>query len=541
MSISSQRVGDVGVAPLVGNEETEEARWLGALFSKLLTEHLGGAGLPTRDYNAVARQIAAAGHPLPLDATSIEALRNALKLEALVHGRYTVYDQGRMLGLQLVISAPHIPAAPLEVSFPAGSFALFMERITLALAERLGAPVDDALRQRVKALPRPASFEAFRQVAQARAAWARGEEELALAAVSAALTLDPDYEEAATIEVAIARAAHDTSTALEAFRRWAAIAAKRGRPLVSAERLMLLGHWLRERGEWTQAQRAYEDARNLYERENHALGVARALNNIATLDLLGGRIQDAIKTFRRNLRLFESSPEAQQDVAITYYNLSLAHKQLGQREQALEALDKATALAMELKDAGLQARCLAQHGALHDDAGEWARAEADYTQAGRLLDALGDEVGRAAVKGHQAVLYKRQGRYEQAEALLLEALDALEQQPDPHEQAVLWLNLADLYLAMGLYDRAWSYAQQAEEVFDRLQSGWAERAKELVTMLEDFVEQPAEQEEGEEETPPSLRPGTLPPAPFVKAGGSEAEEGLYNANESYDNEDVGES
>ena len=533
MGVQTRRIGDVGVAPLVGNEESEEALWLGALFGKLLTEHLSGAGLPTRDYNIVARQIAAAKHPLPLDATSIEALRNTLKLDALVHGRYVVYDQGRMLGLQLIISAPDIPPAPLEVSFPAGSFALFVERITLALVERLAVPVDDALRQQVKALPRPASFEAFRQVAQARAAWARGEKELALAAVGSALTLDPDYEEAANIEVAIARAANDATTAQDAFRRWAAIAVKRGRFSVGAERLMLLGHWLRERGEWTQAQRAYEDARILYEREDNAIGVARALNNMATLDLLGGRVQDAIKTFRRNLRLFESSHDAQQDVAITYFNLSLAHKQLGQREQAVEALEKAYNLAVRVKDAGLQAHCLAQRGALHDDAGEWVRAEADYAQAGRLLDALGDEMAVAIIKSRQAVLYKRQGQYERAETLMLEALETLEQQPDPHERAVVWLNLADLYFAMGLHDQAWSYAQQAEEAFARLQSGWVARAEELVATLEDIIERG--------ETPPSpAGRGLAPPSSLAKAEEDDSE-GLYNDNESYDNESTGES
>lgn len=532
MGMQARRVGDVGVAPLVGNEESEEARWLGALFGKLLTEHLSGAGLPTRDYNIVARQIAAAKHSLPLDATSVEALRNALKLDALVHGRYVVYDQGRMLGLQLIISAPDVPPVPLEVSFPAGSFALFVERITLTLAERLAVPVDDALRQRVKALPRPASFEAFRQVAQARAAWARGEKELALAAVSSALTLDPDYEEAASIEVAIARDANDATTAQDAFRRWAAIAVKRGRSLVGAERLMLLGHWLRERGEWAQAQRAYEDARSLYERGDDTIGVARALNNIAALDLLEGRIQDAIKTFRRNLRLFESSPDAQPDVAVTYFNLSLAHKQLGQREQAVESLEKAHNLALEMKDARLQAHCLAQRGALHDDAGEWARAEADYAQAGRLLDALGDEMGLAIIKGRQAVLFKRQGHYERAEALMLEALETLEQQPDPHERAVVWLNLADLYFAMGLHDRAWSYAQQAKETFARLQSGWVAQAEELVATLEDIMERRGA---------PSSLPGRglVPPPPFAKTEEDDAE-GLYNADESYDNENAGE-
>jgi tetratricopeptide (TPR) repeat protein len=192
-----------------------------------------------------------------------------------------------------------------------------------------------------------------------------------VAAASSALTLDPDYEDAAAIQTAIARTADDTKTTLTAFRRWSAIAGKRGRPVTAAERLMLLGHWLRDRGEWSEARRAYEDARAVFEREKHDTDAASALNNIANLELLSGRIQSAIKTYRRSLRTFEAVPDGQADAVIALFNLSLAHKMLGQRDEALQAVEEALAGAQQLKSTALQARCLAQRGAIRDDLGEW--------------------------------------------------------------------------------------------------------------------------------------------------------------------------
>jgi tetratricopeptide (TPR) repeat protein len=108
---------------------------------------------------------------------------------------------------------------------------------------------------------------------------------------------------------------------------------------------------------------------------------------------------------------------------------------------------------------------------------------------------VGDDRSRAIVKSHQAILYKQQGAYEQAERFMTEALDIFGSQGDPHEQAVLWLNAADLYLSMGLYDRSWDYAQRAYDTFDRLKSDWKKAARDLMDTLESIPDEPAVDEE----------------------------------------------
>src|SRR5262249_26059270 len=253
-----------------------------------------------------------------------------------------------------------------------------------------------------------------------------------------------------------------------AFRRWTTIAASRGRPLVAAERLQMLGHWLAERGEWGDARKAYEDAANIYNSENSEIGKAQIANNIAHLDMLQGKLQASIQAYRRSITVFKASSESNGDLAATFYNLAVAHKSLGQAEEAHKALDEALNLARRLKDTHLEACCLAQRGALHDDQGEWGRAAADYQQASTLFEQLGDDRQLALVRSHQGILKKQQGDFSEAENLMLEALRLFEAGGDPHEQAVIWFNLADLYYSMNLIDAAMEQVQKAHQAFSQL-------------------------------------------------------------------------
>jgi tetratricopeptide (TPR) repeat protein len=500
---------EIAVAPLIGSRQTEDSRWLGAMFSKLLAEHLSAAGLPVLDYNAFASQLAQDKIQLPLNEVSIEGLRRSLGLKALVHGRYVVDDESKMIGLRLLIEKLDAPRIPMEVSAPLAGFPAFVERVSLALAEQLGLVIDESVRRKVNGVPRPAQFEAFRQFSMATMSWSKGQNQLALTSVASALALDPDLEEAAAIQTAIARDADDPATTRDAFRRWATIATKRRRPDLAAERLLMLGHWLMERGEWSEARRAYEDARDVFQTANDEIGKARVANNLANLDLLTGKVQNAIQTFRRSLRTFETSPAAQPDVAITYYNLGVAHKSLGQSEEAGSALEQALTLARSLKDARLEAYSLAQRGALHDDQGDWGKAASDYAQSTRLLDAAGDPRATATVRSHQAILKKQQGKYGEAERLMLDALEAFDSGGDPHERAVLWFNLADLYLAMGAYDGSWEYAEKALEAFTRLKSGWGSRARQLIETLQRIPKPEPPPDEAEQDPPTTSAPSAL--------------------------------
>jgi tetratricopeptide (TPR) repeat protein len=485
MTLPSNPPRIIGVVPLIGRQLTDDSQWTGALFAKLLGEHLHAAGLRVLEHNQVARRIVSDRHQLPLSREALQALQAALGTDALIHGWFSLDGDARMFGVELSVLASGIAPTPVEASTPVSGFGRFVERLTLVMFERLQMTINDAVRQKVKQAPRPASFEAFRQLAHAQAAWSRGQKELALTDVTSALALDPDYEEAACLEVAIAREANDTSTTRDAFHRWARITAKKGRHLESAEQVMMLGHWLAERGEWDEAARAYEEALSVFQRQHDEAGQARSANNLANLDLLRGKTQAAIKVYRRGLRVFEAQPGARADAAITLLNLAQAHKQLGQRNEALLAVEQAMTLAQQDKDTRLEAHALATRGAIYDDMGEWIHAGDDLNRAASLFDILADETSLAIVRESQALLLKHQGNYSQAEPLLLQALSSFERHPDPHKRAVALLNLADLYARLNLHTQAWNYAEQARKIFERLQSGLLDQTVDLLESLEE--------------------------------------------------------
>ena len=110
------------------------------------------------------------------------------------------------------------------------------------------------------------------------------------------------------------------------------------------------------------------------------------------------------------------------------------------------------------------------------------------------------------VKSHQAVLFRQQGSYDQAESLMLEALEVYEKDSNSYQLGVLWLNLADLYFAMALYEQAWTFAEQSLDALSGMKVPGAEQTQELLDTLEALLPQEEEPEIGEQFDLRSLLP-----------------------------------
>lgn len=482
----------IGVVPLYSRRPAEDVQWIGALLSRLLTDYLQAMGITTIAYDHVIRQLEQQTDSLPLAEDETGPLLNTLQAKWLIHGRYNYDEASRLFGVRLLIETSEGAQPPLEAAAPQTGFARFMERLILAILERLGTPVTDDARRAVRMVPCPQNFEALRQLAAAQAAWSQGDNELALASLEAALQLDSNYELAAAVQVAVAREANDVITARQAFNRWATLARRQGDDFAAAERTMLLAHWLMELSEWDEAKDAYENARALYKNAKRQQEMAYVLDNIANIDLMRGKTQSAIKTYRRSLRIFEDEDTAPAEVAMIYYNLSLAHKELGQYEEAMRAVDRSLALATKqpIRDPILQARAFAQRGAIQAETGEWQAARKSYDRALSLLAEQPDATTQAMVKAHIAILQKQQGAYSQAQTSLQEAEQLLASDlfEHPHEQAIIQLVDAELTYARRNFQEALRKAKAAQQTFERFQSnGWASRADDLVAVLNNHL------------------------------------------------------
>jgi hypothetical protein len=152
-------ISTLAVAPLVSDVGSVEHGWLGASLGKLLAEHLAGAGLPVMHYNAVGEATLKLDQALPLDEDGVEAVMGHLGLSTLVAGGFHL--EGDRLHLSLTISSADETSAPLTDSASTRGFSPLVERVTLALVKRLGFPLNEETRRRVKLAPRPRKFEAF--------------------------------------------------------------------------------------------------------------------------------------------------------------------------------------------------------------------------------------------------------------------------------------------------------------------------------------------------------------------------------------------
>lgn len=505
--IPSSTYQRLAAVPLISRRAAEEVQWIGAAIARLLTDYMDAVGVTTVAYDQVIAQLDHQTEELPLVDDEIQPLMNSLQVKWLLHGRYNYDEASRLFGVRLIVETPDGPQPPLEAAAPQTGFARFMERVVLALMERLGNTITDETRRMVRTVQCPQNFEALRQLAAAQAAWAQGDNELALASLEAALQLDNTYDHAAAVQVAVAREANDIATARQAFTRWATLARRRGDELASAERTMMFAHWLMELAQWDDAKNAYEDARLLYKNAKRAQEMAFVLDNIANIDMMRGKTQSAIKTYRRSLRVFEDEDAAPAEVAVIYYNLSLAHKELGQYEEAARAVDRALALLTKQtpRDSVLQARAFGQRGAIQAETGEWQTARQSYDRALALLNESPDPTALAMVKAHIAILQKQQGAYTQAQASLQEAMEHLttDRFEHPHEIAVLQLIEAELDYARRNFQEALRKAKMAQQTFERFQSNlWASRSDDLVAVLNNILV---------DDTPPS----TLPPSPLM--------------------------
>ena len=473
----------VALAPFIGEEGGSEQTWLGAALGKLVSEQLAATKVPALDvlhYNAISQASLKLDRSLPLDSDGVKAMMAELKLSALVAGGFRLAE-GK-LHLALTIHSDEGKPATISESAETKEFAALTEQVTLALVNKLGLNVDDKAQERLKATARPRKFEAFQQVARARAAWADENFPLALSLVESALSMEPQLEEAAEVRIGAGSAANDPQIVIEGFVAWIDIAEQQKRPLERAHRLLLYGHWLMSQTRWEAAESAYQEALKIYGQQSNRLGKAQALENLANLALQRGNVGEAIESYRKSIAVYEIMG-ADEEIATATFNLALGYRAQGQSQLALDALADVLGMTRRLKDRTLEAAALDQRATIYNEEENPNLARSDYQRALTIYEEEDDLPGLATVKDHLALLLASEGEFAAAEALRLEAIALFEGFADRHELAVAWANMAALYMEMGTYEQAWDYAQQAHDVFTQLGSGMQELTERLLAQL----------------------------------------------------------
>lgn len=246
----------------------------------------------------------------------------------------------------------------------------------------------------------------------------------------------------------------------------------------AARLLHQTGHYLYERGQYSEAEPLYQRALTIRE---HISGpthpdVATSLHDLAELYYQQGKYPEAETLYQRALAIQEQTLGSQHpDFARTLNNLGELYRVQGKYIQAEQFYQRALSIREQVLGPSHPdvARSLDDLALLHYNQGKYDQAEPLYRRAlairEQALGPLHPDIPRTL--NDLALLYYQQKKYEQAEPLYQRALTTRVQILGPHhpDVAISLNNLAGLYIDQKSYDQAISFLERAlairEETF----------------------------------------------------------------------------
>jgi tetratricopeptide (TPR) repeat protein len=191
--------------------------------------------------------------------------------------------------------------------------------------------------------------------------------------------------------------------------------------------------------------------------EAYALVEQEAL--LTDLSFWGGNIL-LLDLCRSLLSQTEWQPEPEQAIAI-YFNLGSAYNNLGNTQQALEALQQALAICREVGDRNMEAATLSNLGDIHTDLGNTQQALEALQQALAICREIGDRAEEATILNNIGKVYYTLGNTLQALVCLQQA-SAIRQEIGDHVTGGVTLsNIGRVYADLGDTQQALWYYQQA--------------------------------------------------------------------------------
>jgi tetratricopeptide (TPR) repeat protein len=204
-----------------------------------------------------------------------------------------------------------------------------------------------------------------------------------------------------------------------------------------------------------------------------AYAVVEQEDLLTDLSFWGGNIL-LLDLCRSLLSQTEWQPEPEQAIAI-YFNLGWAYNNLGNTQQALEALQQALAISREVGDRIMEAATLSSIGDIHADLGNTQQALEALQQALAISREVGDHTEEARTLNNIGKVYYTLGNTQQALEALQQALAILQERGDHVTGGVMLSNMGRVYADLGNTQQALEALQQAlaisREVGDRRGEG----------------------------------------------------------------------
>jgi len=188
-----------------------------------------------------------------------------------------------------------------------------------------------------------------------------------------------------------------------------------------------LGDFLRNLGQFDEAQQVYENALKILKEVDDHRAVGVTLGQLGTLALSRGDLQEAARRYTDALKTFRAFGEPQME-AVAWHQL----------------------------------------GGVAQEAKEWDEAERCCRESLKLSESQNNLPYMAQTCNQLANVANRAGRLDDAERWYLRTIEIDEKLGNPKELALDYNNLAGLYLSQKRFDEAELYARRAVEIKETL-------------------------------------------------------------------------
>lgn len=215
--------------------------------------------------------------------------------------------------------------------------------------------------------------------------------------------------------------------------------------------------------------------------ENHTLAmqvsyeIKDTINITVTLNDIGtdfrriGAFTEATPYYYRSLQVAEEyrgadSAYIDRNMASSYNGLGSVYRAMNECDEAINVYNKA--LELEEKHDNFRGMGInyANIGSIYFDQGEYEKAEEFYIISLENNDKAGNPVGIALCKINIGKIYEVKGMLDQALALYKEAYDILIQTPDKWHWLKSCFYIAETYMNMGDYAKAYPYLESGQRI-----------------------------------------------------------------------------
>ncbi|WP_199248847.1 CHAT domain-containing protein [[Phormidium] sp. ETS-05] len=172
-----------------------------------------------------------------------------------------------------------------------------------------------------------------------------------------------------------------------------------------------------------------------------------------------GRFAEAAAAWQRALEL----PLETEAIALTWNYLSLAHQQLGNWQEAEEAINKSLQILESLPDGDKKSQVLARsistQGRLEMSQGKLSEGLEKLEKATEIYEEIGDTEGVIGSQLNQAQILRYLGRYRDSLKMLMPLEENIDKQPDS-QKAISYLSLGNTLFSIGDFEQSWCYLQK---------------------------------------------------------------------------------